>query len=447
MGESPAHWAFVLAMSPSFDPYHKWLGIPPEECSGGGPNHYRLLGIKLFETDPDVIENAADQRMGHLRSFQAGKNGALSQQLLNEIAAAKVSLLDPALRAAYDAQLGLKLAAAASLKRALPLPEPAAPRAQPAAQGAAGSGLSTWMVATIGAAAGCAVVLVAVMVISGLGGAEAEVAKAPKQAPAATANGRIESPAPVAPAPREPAAHSQVASPPAPAPAPPMPAPPMPASGPTAAPAPAYPPMPPGRLLLIMGIPEEARRSRLECQRLKLEFEETNVFDKERSDYSSIGTIVAGSNAMDYWGQEATRDPAHFDHVERFVAGGGHLLLFGTYNGRNCENLARFGITTRFLHAETFGSAGAATDLLFQGVEDIVPASGLMKSYGSFKCSQPHLVLLKVGNGRRRGDTAIITLQYQKGRVTFTQCEPHGKGDWWLMTVMLSWVSRGSPVP
>src|SRR5688572_15623110 len=117
----------------SFDPYHKWLGIPPEESAGGGPNHYRLLGIKLFETDPDVIENAADQRMGHLRSFQAGRNGALSQKLLNEIAAAKVCLLDPAQRAAYDAELGEKLAAhsaaqpaAVPLKRALPLEAPAA---------------------------------------------------------------------------------------------------------------------------------------------------------------------------------------------------------------------------------------------------------------------------------------------------------------------------------
>ena len=46
----------------SFDPYHKWLAIPPEEQP---PNHYRLLGVSPFESDPDVIENAADQRMAH----------------------------------------------------------------------------------------------------------------------------------------------------------------------------------------------------------------------------------------------------------------------------------------------------------------------------------------------------------------------------------------------
>ena len=44
----------------SFDPYYKWLGIPPDEQP---PNHYRLLGVRDFEADAEVIENAADQRM------------------------------------------------------------------------------------------------------------------------------------------------------------------------------------------------------------------------------------------------------------------------------------------------------------------------------------------------------------------------------------------------
>ena len=29
-----------------FDPYYRWLGIPPEEQP---PDHYRLLGVKVFE--------------------------------------------------------------------------------------------------------------------------------------------------------------------------------------------------------------------------------------------------------------------------------------------------------------------------------------------------------------------------------------------------------------
>ena len=43
-----------------FDPYHKWLGIPPEDQP---PHHYRLLGVPLYEDDAAVIESAADRQM------------------------------------------------------------------------------------------------------------------------------------------------------------------------------------------------------------------------------------------------------------------------------------------------------------------------------------------------------------------------------------------------
>jgi hypothetical protein len=89
------------------DPYHVWLGIPPEEQP---PNHYRLLGLALFESQPDVIATAADRQMGHLRTFQSGKHSALSQRLLNEVAAARVCLLTPAKKAAYDEPLRQQMA-------------------------------------------------------------------------------------------------------------------------------------------------------------------------------------------------------------------------------------------------------------------------------------------------------------------------------------------------
>ena len=54
--------------SVGFDPLHKWLGIGPAEQP---PNAYRLLGVPAFENDPDVISNAADQRMAHLHWFTA----------------------------------------------------------------------------------------------------------------------------------------------------------------------------------------------------------------------------------------------------------------------------------------------------------------------------------------------------------------------------------------
>ena len=89
-------------MVQAFDPYHLWLGIPPSEQP---PNHYRLLGIAALENNADVIATAADRQMAHLRTFQSGKHSALSQRLLNEVAAAKVFLLNAAKKATYDEQL------------------------------------------------------------------------------------------------------------------------------------------------------------------------------------------------------------------------------------------------------------------------------------------------------------------------------------------------------
>ncbi len=77
----------------AFDPYHVWLGIPPAEQP---PSHYRLLAIAPLEDSPDVIENAADRQMAHVRRAATGKHADASQKILNEIAAARRCLLDRA---------------------------------------------------------------------------------------------------------------------------------------------------------------------------------------------------------------------------------------------------------------------------------------------------------------------------------------------------------------
>ena len=93
-------------MNENFDPYYKWLGIAPAEQP---PNHYRLLGLNLFEADLDVIENASDRQMTHLRSFQTGPRMRECQQLLNEVAAARVLLLNVHNKQAYDQTLQASL--------------------------------------------------------------------------------------------------------------------------------------------------------------------------------------------------------------------------------------------------------------------------------------------------------------------------------------------------
>ncbi len=89
-------------MAESFDPYLQWLGIRDKQRP---PNHYRLLGLELFEEDEKVIGGAADRQMAHVRTFQSGKYSEVSQQILNELAAAKICLLSAQKKAKYDAQL------------------------------------------------------------------------------------------------------------------------------------------------------------------------------------------------------------------------------------------------------------------------------------------------------------------------------------------------------
>ncbi len=83
----------------TFDPYHKWLGIPPEQQPA---NHYRLLGVADFESDRDVIESAADRQMAHVRSFQNGPNADHSQRILNEISQARICLLGQDSKTSYS---------------------------------------------------------------------------------------------------------------------------------------------------------------------------------------------------------------------------------------------------------------------------------------------------------------------------------------------------------
>ena len=106
-------------MPESFDPYHRWLGIPPKEQPA---DHYRLLGLARFEDDPDVILEAADRTIADVRRYALGEHSELSQEILNELARARVCLRNTEKKREYDAQLRKKHAvrkAAAERRRAL----------------------------------------------------------------------------------------------------------------------------------------------------------------------------------------------------------------------------------------------------------------------------------------------------------------------------------------
>ena len=97
------------------DPYYEWLGIPPKDQP---PNHYRLLGLELFEENRSVIDAAANRQMSFIKEYQAGADSELSQKLLNELSAARLCLLSAPAKAAYDEQLRAQLRTQAALAAA-----------------------------------------------------------------------------------------------------------------------------------------------------------------------------------------------------------------------------------------------------------------------------------------------------------------------------------------
>jgi len=82
-----------------YDVYHLWLGIPREEQP---PTHYRLLGVPLFERNEEVIRNAADRQRSHVKRLGVNQFQTVGQELLNEIEVARICLLRPEKRTAYD---------------------------------------------------------------------------------------------------------------------------------------------------------------------------------------------------------------------------------------------------------------------------------------------------------------------------------------------------------
>ncbi|HEV3022698.1 MAG TPA: hypothetical protein VGX76_09520, partial [Pirellulales bacterium] len=91
---------------------------------------YRLLAIDPFEANVDVIANAADRQMAHVRTFQTGRHSAVSQKILNELSAARVCLLSKEKKAEYDSQLRKQLASQ-DVPAAPPVAPPVAPLPAP----------------------------------------------------------------------------------------------------------------------------------------------------------------------------------------------------------------------------------------------------------------------------------------------------------------------------
>jgi hypothetical protein len=84
------------------NPYFELLGIPESEFP---PNRYRLLGIPPFTSNETVIRNGAARQMQFLRRVGGEKYIDDVQTILNEVAEAKIFLLNDECRNRYDEEI------------------------------------------------------------------------------------------------------------------------------------------------------------------------------------------------------------------------------------------------------------------------------------------------------------------------------------------------------
>ncbi|TWU57399.1 hypothetical protein [Rubripirellula reticaptiva] len=91
---------------PPFDPLEEWLGIPSDQQP---PNLYRLLGVELFESNVDLMNQAADRHLSELHFAANGPHAEVAESISNQVSLARLTLCDEVKKARYDADLRREL--------------------------------------------------------------------------------------------------------------------------------------------------------------------------------------------------------------------------------------------------------------------------------------------------------------------------------------------------
>jgi hypothetical protein len=179
------------------------------------------------------------------------------------------------------------------------------------------------------------------------------------------------------------------------------------------------------------------------CKANGLKHELLTVWDFAAQDYSGVHTIIAGSKFMDRFGTEIGRKPESFEPLAKFVRDGGHLFLYGNYNGRHSQHLRQFGIKTGVYHGKTFVQESGRGEVLFDGFEDTIPE--VMTVVCNLGISTDHVVMLRRGPGRYEGALLMGTLTHGQGRVTILPCQPNWRKEYWIMPIVVRWIANDSP--
>ena len=89
-------------MADSFNPYRSWLGVVSASLP---PTHYELLGVSATHCDAQLVAEAFRRQMGRLNPHLSGEHASVAQRIAGELSNARVVLLTPTTKRAYDAEL------------------------------------------------------------------------------------------------------------------------------------------------------------------------------------------------------------------------------------------------------------------------------------------------------------------------------------------------------
>jgi len=203
--------------------------------------------------------------------------------------------------------------------------------------------------------------------------------------------------------------------------------------------------------------PADAVAAKQACDALNVRFNSIASLETLPLDCSAYHAIIIGSNGVDFlgWHKDEARKTQVFSSLEQFVAQGGHLLVFGSFNGRNTERLKVFGIRTNHVHHDFFERVPGRTEVLFDGFESVPPSPPKVRSFGNVFVDddREHVVMLNrrtaiaPENAKAADNPAgsvFVSIAHQRGRVSYSPVEPHAGGPWFV-PIVVNWMLRGAP--
>lgn len=196
------------------------------------------------------------------------------------------------------------------------------------------------------------------------------------------------------------------------------------------------------KILFVGTMGKEEILAEEQFKKRNIPYEMAENFDHTRTDYDGIFAIIGGANTVDHYSKKGEKE---FEPIEKFVRSGGHLLLCGSFNGRNYHILEKFGVHTTHFHNEYLRPIPSRTEALLYGHMPSDAEDWKIRSYGRHVIDKPHISLMSRGKGYYEGETAFATMPLGKGRLSVTMIEPGSQGVL-LIPAFIDWVNRGAPV-